>query len=250
MKEDFIAAKQELELIGIVRICEDFYMEPIRKSNNTYFTKSPKTSDTTESLALYADSDRFCDFANGSSSGDCIGFIGYIHDLNNWQALKMLQDYYHLSSSSERDRRSAVNQIRGQQLSECKKQERKQKFQNALNGEINALLDWKDICIDYLKNGELEPFTDEWCDCTNELQLCEYKLDVLCASDQVEYCRMKTSGGQLPTDRYKWILDCLDILQKSGRFHPTKAELEEIGEQKCFEVNRKQGETRRCNIGW
>lgn len=250
MKEDFIIAKQKLKLIGIVRICEDFYMEPIRKNNNIYFAKSPKTSDTTESLALYADSDRFCDFANGSSSGDCIGFIGYIHDVNNWQALKMLQDYYHLSSSSERDRRSAVNQIRRQKRIEQAKSERKRQFQNALNAEFNEQKDWLDIYKYCIENSLFGPLSDAWCDCQNMRQKCEYKLSVLCAVNQMEYIRLKKSGGSLPTDRYKWLSDAIEILEESGRFFATEGELNELQKQADFEVNRKKAEVRRCDIDW
>lgn len=251
MKEDFKKTSRELEnqKISILQISSDFYMAPKRKGNSLYFVKSPVTNDSEFSLALHMDSNRFTDFANGNYNGDCIGFVAYVKGISQWDALKELQLFYGLSGN-ERDNRKIRSQIRNQQAEVQRKQERKQQFFTALNGEINEQIFWRDIFSEYLQNHLFEPFSSEWCDCTNELQLCEYKLDVLCASDQIKYCRMKTSGGQLPTDRYKWILDCLDILQKSGRFHPTKAELEEIGEQKCFEVNRKQGETRRCNIGW
>lgn len=248
MKSDFEVAKNELQKVGIVQVCKDFYAEPERKGAY-FFVKSPVTNDSEFSLALHMDSSRFTDFANGNYNGDCIGFVAYVKGISQWDALKELQLFYGLSGN-ERDNRKIRSQIRNQQAEVQRKQERKQQFYTALGSEISEQKDWLDIYKYCIENKLFEPFTDEWIYCKNELQTIECKLDVLCGSDQMEYPRMKKSGGQLPTDRYRWILDCLDILQKSGRFHPTKAELEEIGEQKCFEVNRKQGETRRCNIGW
>ena len=87
MKLDFITIKQQLP--GIVRVVSDFYAEPKRKGS-VYFVKSPATHDKTASLALYPGSNRFTDFANGNLSGDCIAFVAYIKNINQWQALKEL----------------------------------------------------------------------------------------------------------------------------------------------------------------
>lgn len=69
MKSDFALAKEELSQIGIKRVAADFYQEPRRKGS-CYFVKSPATHDKTASLAIYPNSNRFCDFANGNLSGD------------------------------------------------------------------------------------------------------------------------------------------------------------------------------------
>ena len=75
MKSDFTAIKQQLP--GIIRVVSGFYQTP-RKKGSVFFVKSPATHDKTHSLALYPDSNRFTDFANGHYSGDIISFISYI----------------------------------------------------------------------------------------------------------------------------------------------------------------------------
>ena len=92
MKLDFALAKKELSRIGILRVSKDFYTEPKRKGS-VFFVKSPATHDRTASLAIYPNTNRFCDFANGNLSGDCISFVAYVRGCNNWQALKELQAY-------------------------------------------------------------------------------------------------------------------------------------------------------------
>lgn len=99
---DFITIKQQLP--GIVRVMSDFYQTPHRKGS-VYFVRSPATNDRTASLALYPGSDRFCDFANGNLSGDCIAFVSYVRGCNNWEALQILKDFYGLADSQQQDGR-------------------------------------------------------------------------------------------------------------------------------------------------
>lgn len=96
MKSDFTAIKQQLP--GIIRVVSDFYQTP-RKKGSVFFVKSPATNDKTASLALYPDSNRFTDFANGNYSGDIISFISYVKGVNNWEALQTLQNFYGLADS-------------------------------------------------------------------------------------------------------------------------------------------------------
>lgn len=94
-------------------------------------------------------------------------------------------------------------------------------------------------------------FTDEWAYCVNELQKTEYRLDILCAADCKAHPRMKAYHENLPSDRYKWLLDVLAVLAESGTFTATNEELREIKVQAAFEVQRKPGAAvRRCKIEW
>lgn len=156
MKRDFVLAREELSRIGILRIATDFYTEPKRKGA-VYFVRSPQTRDKTASLALYSNTNRFCDFANGNKSGDCISFVAYIKDINQWEALKELQAFYGLSSSRERDRQEAQRRIQLQQEKERKKAERKQAFYAALFGEIGYLKRWADIYRTAIEKAVYEP---------------------------------------------------------------------------------------------
>ncbi len=78
-------------------------------------------------------------------------------------------------------------------------------------------------------------FTDEWAYCVNELQKTEYKLDILTGADCKAYTRMKAYHEYLPSDRYKWLLDCLAVLEECGTFTVTVDEIKEITIQRDFE---------------
>ena len=89
------------------------------------------------------------------------------------------------------------------------------------------------------------------CYCIDELEKINYRLDVLCAADCKAYPRMKAYHGDLPSDRFKWLSDALDILAGSGAFTATADELKEVKAQAAFETQRKPGAAaRRCKIGW
>lgn len=250
MKSDFTLAKEELQRIGIKRVAADFYAEPKRKGS-VYFVKSPATHDRTASLAIYPNSNRFCDFANGNHSGDIIGFISYVKGVNNWQALQTLKDFYGLADSREQDRQEAQRRIELQKQEERRKEKRKQAFYAALSGEIDRLKRWEHIYRTSIEKAVFEPFSDTWAYCVNELQKTEYRLDILCAADCREYPRMKAYHEYLPSDRYQWLLDCLAVLAEGGAFTATEKELGEIKAQAVFEVQRKPGAAvRRCGVDW
>ena len=250
MKSDFTLAKEELSQIGIVRVSRDFYTEPRRKGS-CYFVKSPATHDKTASLAIYPNSNRFCDFANGNLSGDCISFVAYIKNINQWQALKELQAYYGLTDTREADRQVAQRHIQLQQQEERRKEERRQAFYQALWAQIDNLKRWAVIYGTAIEKRLYEPFSDTWAYCVSELQKTEYRLDILCAADCKAYPRMKAYHEDLPSDRYQWLLDCLAVLQECGAFTATPKELKEIKAQAAFEVQRKpRAAVRRCKIEW
>ena len=248
MKLDFITIKQQLP--GIVRVVSDFYAEPKRKGS-VYFVKSPATHDKTASLALYPGSNRFTDFANGNLSGDCIAFVAYIKNINQWQALKELQAYYGLTDAREQEKEEARRRIQLQQEQERRREERRQAFYRALWAQIDDLKRWAVIYSTAIEKAGFEPFSDTWTYCVNELQKTEYRLDILCAADCKAHPRMKAYHENLPSDRYKWLLDVLAVLAESGTFTATNEELREIKVQAAFEVQRKPGAAvRRCKIEW
>lgn len=250
MKSDFALAKEELQKIGIKRVAADFYTEPKRKGA-VYFVKSPATHDRTASLAIYPNSNRFCDFANGNYSGDIIGFISYIRGTNNWKALQILKDFYGLMDTRQQNQKDARKHIQLQQQEEHKKADRKQAFYMALHNTIDYLKCWENNFKLVIEKRLYEPFSDLWVYCVNELQMTEYKLDILCAADCKAYPRMKACHENLPSDRYKWLLDVLGVLQEYNAFTATEDELKEIKAQAVFEVQRKSGTAvRRCKIEW
>ena len=250
MKSDFTVAKEELNRIGIIKICSDFYIEP-KQRGSIFFTKSPSTPDKTFSLALYSSSNTFTDFANANHSGDVIAFVSYIKGINNWQALRTLKNFYGLMDSQQVDKQEARRCIQLQQQEEKKKAKRQQEFKAALFGEIDHLKRWENIYKAIMKKQIYEPFTSEWCYCIKEQQQINLQLDILCAIDSKMYVRMKPNPSMgLSSDRPQWLLDVLSILAEHGSFKATKAELEEIITQRDFELTRRSGADRRSNIEW
>lgn len=250
MKLDFMIAKEQLNQIGIIKICSDFYIEP-KQRGSIFFTKSSSTPDKTFSLALYSSSNTFTDFANANHSGDVIAFVSYIKGINNWQALKNLQAFYGLINTRELNKQEARRRIQLQQQEEKKKAKRQQEFKSALFGEIDRLKRWENIYKVIMKKQIYAPFTNEWCYCIKEQQQINLQLDILCAIDSKTYVRMKPNPSMgLSSDHPQWLLDTLAILAEHGSFKATKAELEEIIAQRDFELTRKSGIDRRCSIEW
>lgn len=248
MKSDFITIKQQLP--GIVRVVSDFYQTP-RKKGSVFFVKSPATHDKTASLAIYPNSNRFCDFANGNHSGDIIGFISYVRGCNNWEALQTLKDFYGLADAREQEKEEIRRRIELQQEQERRKEERRQAFYRALWEQIDDLKRWAVIYSTAIEKAVFEPFCDTWAYCVNELQKTEYKLDILTGADCKAYPRMKAYHENLPSDRPQWLLDVLAVLAECGAFEATGEEIEEITAQRDFELTRKPGAAvRRCGVEW
>lgn len=250
MKSDFALAKEELSQIGIVRVSRDFYIEPRRKGS-CYFVKSPAGTDRTASLALYPGSNRFTDFSNANYSGDIIGFVSYVRGCNNWEALQTLKDFYGLADARGQEKEEARRQILLQQQEERRKEERKQAFYLALWGEIDRLKRWAVIYSTAIEKRLFEPFSDTWAYCVNELQATEYRLDILTGADCKAYPRLKVYSENLPSDRFQWLLDVLEILQECRTFEATADEIKEITAQRDYELTRwPGGAVRRCSIEW
>ena len=256
MKEDFQTIKEQLP--GILKIASDFYGQP-KKRGSHYFIKSPKTSDRTWSLCLYPSSNTYCDFAGGNHSGDSISLISYLMGTDNWTALQTLKDFYGLSDAKEQDKQELRRKIqrqqeqerkKRQQEQERKKRQRQQAFETALFSCTDDLQRWANIYRLALKNRLYEPLSDMWCYTMDELQRTEYKLDILCGSDQSEYRFMKASSDCIPSDYPQWLLDALSILAECGAFQPTREEIKKITAQRDFELTRKPGGERRCKVEW
>lgn len=240
MKRDFERAKEELNQIGIVQVCRDFYIEPQFKSYK-YFVKSPVSADKHWSLCLYPDN-RFTDFSNSNYSGDIIGLIAYTKGISNWESLKLLRDFYGLSDGKEQSREEARRKIQQQQQNERRRKERQREFQSALSACIEDLRHWLGIYTTAIENKLYEPFSELQAYVMNELQATEYKLDILTAND-CSYRRLKKVSGkeELYSDYPQWLLDVLAVLEECGVFKATAAELKQITERRNIEL-------RRCDI--
>lgn len=238
MKEDFRIAKEELNQIGIVRVCKDFYIEPQLKSYR-YFVKSPVSADKHWSLCLYPSDNRFTDFSNSNYSGDIIGLVSYTRGISNWDALKLLKSYYGLFDNREQSKEDVRRRIQLQKEKERRQKERQQEFQRALSACIDDLRHWVEIYAIAIENELYEPYSELQAYAINELQITEHKLDILTAND-CSYRRLKRVSGEreLYSDYPKWLLDALTVLEECGAFKATAAELKQVTEQRNIELRR------------
>lgn len=170
MREDFKI--EELNMIGIVKVCTDFYHTP----NNRLFVKSPVTSDKNWSMKLYPQSNSFCDFANGNKGGDIIRLVSYVQNIDNWQALRLLKEYYGLSGEPDREniKERIRQQEKEQEAAKRAEAERRERWRN----EVDF---WKKVskaCDEVIKRSE--PLSDEWCFAVDEKQLAAHRLDCFC----------------------------------------------------------------------
>lgn len=243
---DFQLIKEQLNEIGIYRVSSDLYYQP----NSRGFVKSPVTTDKTPSCKLYSDSNTYCDFANGNKGGDIISFIAYTHQLNNFEALKLLSEYYRIDMNDEKSAYERKWLIQKAKYEREQKRQRKKHFHQSRYELIDKLKSEEEILKNNIKSSN--PFSDVWCDCTNELKIVSYKLDVLCASDMNTYRRLKPKPSKgIGSDRPLWLLDCIEIPKQYGRFVPTEDEIKELKEQYRFELTeRKIGVNRVCKVDW
>lgn len=243
MKNDFLEAQKQLKAVGIVTISADFYMRP-KRVGSRYYVKSPASKDEHWSCCLYPQTGTFCDFANGDKGGDCIGFLAYVRGVTNWEALKLLRDFYGLLDSDKESREEIRRKIRSQQAEERRKKERQREFETALNACIRDLKHDTEIYRAAIGKGGFEPFSDEWCHCVDRLDQAVYRSDILCGIG-TGYLRVKPDVGRgLPSDHPQWLLDTLEILGERGMFFPTDEEIKEIKAQRDFELTREPGRDR------
>lgn len=218
------------------------------KPDRAGFILSPFGEEKTASCKLYHNS--FYDFSTGVG-GDVIKFVALVLGVNNWEACQYLVQAFSLpiSLSGGTDRREEIER---RQRKQQRQEERKQEFKAALSGEIDGLKHWADIYRTAIKKQLFEPFSDMQVYCIGELQKAEYKLDILCATDQGAYRRMKSDvAAGLSSDRPQWLLDVLTILAEDGAFQATQNELAEIQAQRDFELlERQPGKDRICSITW
>ena len=206
MRSDF------LEVRNKVRI-EDVASLLLGKPSPGGFYRFP--GERSPSIRVYPETNSYYDFGRGSG-GDCMALFAHIKGVSQWQALQEIKRLYGLENepdkaTSTRQTRSDIAKIALRQRRE--KAARQQAFQEALNAEVASLRIRLTLYTEALKRRENEPFSNVWCLLVKARQTVEYKLDVLCASNQNTYRKMKPGSE----DYEQWKADCRAILREAGR---------------------------------
>ena len=206
MRSDF------LEVRNKVRI-EDVASLLLGKPSPGGFYRFP--GEKTPSIKIYPKTNSFYDFGR-CVGGDAISLCASVRGCCQWQALQEIKRICGLEggpggATSTRQTRNEIAKIASRQRRE--KAARQQAFQEALNAEVASLRIRLTLYTEALKRRENEPFSNVWCLLVKAKQTVEYKLDVLCASDQNTYRKMKPGSE----DYEQWKADCRAILREAGR---------------------------------
>lgn len=171
MTENFKDKILDLNRVGIIQVCSEFYEEPDRRG----FVHSPVTKDKTRSMKLYEKTNSYYDFAGGKG-GDIISLVSYVQKIDNWQALRLLCDHYGLSDNRKPDK-TCIQQQEAQRQREKAQKELKKKLWVA---EVDCLKGQVELYEKILDSPHVQPLSDIWCYCKNRSQMLNYQLDALC----------------------------------------------------------------------
>ena len=208
MRSDF------LEVRNKVRI-EDTARALLGEPSSGGFYRFP--GERTDSIKIYRTTNSFYDYGR-CVGGDAISLCASVRGCSQWQALQEIKRLYGLENepdkaTSTRQTRSDIAKIALQQRQQREEAAREQAFQDALNAEIDSLKRRLAVYEAALRRRENQPFSDVWILLVEARQAVEYKLDILCASDQDTYRKMKRDSA----DYNEWRADCKTILREAGR---------------------------------
>lgn len=208
MRSDFLDVRNKVRI-------EDVAAALLGKPSPGGFYRFP--GERTGSIKIYPKTNSFYDHGR-AVGGDVIRLYAHTRDVSQWQALQGIKRLYGLKNepdraASTRQTRSDIAKMASQQRQQQKEAARQQAFREALNAEINSLKIRLTLYTEALRRRENEPFSNVWCLLIEAKQAVEHKLDILCASDQNTYRKMKPGSE----DYEQWKADCLAIVQAAGR---------------------------------
>lgn len=134
----------------------------------------------TASLKIYPETQSFYDFGRGVG-GDSIRLWSHVKGCDNWTALQELSAVFGVSAAlNETDRKSIAERIRRQERAQKEREQAKKHKQRQWVKEVERLQEWRKLCQDLLDSGHLPPFCDVRSWCYSEIQVADYRLDILC----------------------------------------------------------------------
>lgn len=214
--------RQVKERLDIRQVVEYFGYNPDKAG----FVYSPFNQERTPSCKLYYRTNTFYDFSS-NIGGDVISFAAAVLEVDNWRACQYLVEAFSLSFSLSGSTDNQV-EIEQRETEQRRQQQREQELKAAWRKEVEFLKQREEIYKRALKEKRFPPFSESQVFLVAELQQISYKLDILCASDQATYRRLKPKIERgLSSDRPEWLLDILSILEEDNICIATQEELEE-----------------------
>lgn len=134
----------------------------------------------TASIKLYTQTQSFYDFGR-NTGGDVIALWAHVRNCNNWEAMNEIAAIFGVSAvSNETDRKSIAERIRRQEKVQKEREQAEKRRQKRWVKEVERLQEWRKLCQDLLGSGHLPPFCDVRSWCYSEIQVADYRLDILC----------------------------------------------------------------------
>lgn len=174
MQEDF-------ENIGINVKIEDVALHLLGKPERGMF-RYP--GERTASLKIYPVTNSFYDFGRGIG-GDCVRLWSHVKKCDNWTALQEVAVVFGVSATlNEKDRKDIAERIKTQERAQKEREQAEKRKRKQWIKEVERLQEWRKLCQDLLDSGHLPPFCDVRSWCYSEIQMTDYKLDILCGIEE------------------------------------------------------------------
>lgn len=174
MQEDF-------ENIGINVKIEDVALHLLGKPERGMF-RYP--GERTASLKIYPVTNSFYDFGRGIG-GDCVRLWSHVKKCDNWTALQEVAVVFGVSATlNEKDRKDIAERIKTQERAQKERERAEKRKRKQWIKEVERLQEWRKLCQDLLDSGHLPPFCDVRSWCYSEIQMADYKLDILCGIEE------------------------------------------------------------------
>lgn len=134
----------------------------------------------TPSIKIYPQTQSFFDFGR-NTGGDVVALWAHVRNCNNWTALQGIATVFGIPTAlNETDRKSIAERIRRQERAQKEREQAEKRRQKRWVKEVERLQEWRKLCQDLLDSGHLPPFCDVRSWCYSEIQIADYRLDVLC----------------------------------------------------------------------
>lgn len=167
MKADFELVKQKIRIEDIANY---LLGEDVRG-----MYKFPQ--ERTASIKIYSKTQSFFDYGRGTG-GDAICLWAYIRQVDAWTALNEIKTLYGFTDKPNKVniRQKIRQQEQDRQAAKRAEEKRKEQWRN----KVNSLKAELTIYENLLASEHIPPLSWVWCECKNQKQIVEYRLDWLC----------------------------------------------------------------------
>ena len=170
MEENFQIIKEQ---VCVENVAQYLLGQPVRGMYRFPDERTP-------SIKIYPETNSFFDFGR-NTGGDCIRLWSHVKGCDNWTALNEIAALYGISTAlAETDGKNIAERIKTQKTAQRAREKDEKHKQQLWLKKVECLQEWRKLCQNLLDSGRLPPFCDVRGWCYSEVQITDYKLDILC----------------------------------------------------------------------